>query len=70
MSHAQDAPGAIAEAHAYRAERDEAFKWLALAYQSHDVALRDLKVSHQWDNLHGDPRYQDWLRKLNLIEGN
>jgi adenylate cyclase len=65
-AHAQDSPGSISMAHAYRNEREEAFKWLAVAYERHDSSIADLKVSELWNSLHGDPRYQDWLRKLNL----
>jgi TolB-like protein/DNA-binding winged helix-turn-helix (wHTH) protein/Flp pilus assembly protein TadD len=55
----------IAFAHAYRNEKDEAFKWIAIAHQEHEWVW-GLKVDPLWSNLRDDPRYQDWLRKYNL----
>jgi hypothetical protein len=36
------------------------------AYDQHDGGLPDAKVSPLLQNLHGDPRYAAFLKKLNL----
>jgi predicted Zn-dependent protease len=63
--HPQDGAAWIAFAHAYRNEKDEAFKWIGIAYQEHE-RVWGLKAATVWNNLRGDPRYQDWLRKYKL----
>ena len=59
-------PYQIAEVHAWRGERDQAFAWLEKAWQGHDSGLLLL----QWDpllkNLRGDPRYASLKRRMNL----
>jgi hypothetical protein len=56
----------IAQAHAWRGEKDRAFAWLergratndpGMRYVSHDPMLRDLRA---------DPRYRTLARKMNL----
>ena len=67
QKYADHEAGMISSAHAYRNERDAAFDWLDRAYAQRDGALSWLKVSQFWrKNLAGDPRYEQWLRKLNL----
>jgi TolB-like protein/DNA-binding winged helix-turn-helix (wHTH) protein/Tfp pilus assembly protein PilF len=56
----------IAEAYAFRNERDKAFEWLDRAYTQHDGGVSLTKVSPLLKNLHGDPRYVEFLKKLNL----
>jgi hypothetical protein len=56
----------VAEAYAYRGEVDKAFEWLEIAY-----AQRDPGVVHSAEDdllrpLHGDPRWQPFLQRLNL----
>jgi len=57
----------IAGNYAHRKDLDQAFAWLERAYQEHDGGLA---ISVKWDpllsNLHGDPRYQALLRKMQL----
>jgi tetratricopeptide (TPR) repeat protein len=61
-------PFSTASTYARRGDADRAFEWLERAYQQHDDALTELKVSYGFRNLHADPRYKAMLRKMNLPE--
>jgi len=56
----------IAEVYAFRNQSDEAFEWLDRAYVQRDSGLIGTKVDSLLKNLHGDPRYTSFLKKLNL----
>jgi TolB-like protein/Tfp pilus assembly protein PilF len=59
----------IATLHALRGDRDQAFSWLNRAYQQHDpgiIATPPITVDPDLKNLHDDPRWAAFLRKLNL----
>jgi len=56
----------IAEVYAFRKEPDKAFVWLDRAYVQHDGGVPDTKGSALLKNLHGDPRYAAFLKKINL----
>jgi TolB-like protein/Tfp pilus assembly protein PilF len=59
----------IAELHALRGDRDQAFSWLNRAYQQHDAGLigaPPITVDPDMKNLHGDPRWEAFLRKMKL----
>jgi TolB-like protein len=56
----------IAEVHAYRGERDDAFRWLDLAYRQHHPGMPGLKTDPLLRNLHGDPRFQALLTRMKL----
>jgi len=56
----------IAEVYAFRNQSDEAFEWLERAYAQHDGGLVLTKVDPLLKNLHGDPRFAAFLKKLNL----
>ena len=58
----------IAAIHAYRGEADAAMTWLDRAYQQRKGVLQDVKADHFFRNLHGDPRFKAFLRKMNLPE--
>ena len=47
-------------------EKDEAFKWLEEAYEEHDLGL-NTNVRPEYDPLRDDPRFQDLLRRMNLL---
>jgi adenylate cyclase len=64
--YAQQWPSMVAVAHGFRNERDTAFDWFARAYNQHDPGVTWLKVGPLWRNVRRDPRYAEWLRKLNL----
>jgi TolB-like protein/Tfp pilus assembly protein PilF len=54
----------IADVHAFRGEADKAFEWLEKAVQSQDPGLADILVDNLFDNIHSDPRWLPFLRKL------
>jgi tetratricopeptide (TPR) repeat protein len=56
----------IAEVYAFRNQSDEAFEWLDRAYAQRDSGLTGTKVEPLLKNLHNDPRYAAFLKKLNL----
>jgi TolB-like protein/DNA-binding winged helix-turn-helix (wHTH) protein len=56
----------IAEVYSFQKEPDQAFKWLDRAYMQHDTGVPETKASTLLKNLHGDPRYTAFLKKLRL----
>lgn len=56
----------IAQAYAFRNERDEAFDWLDRAYAQGDNAVPETNVDPLLKNLHNDPRYAAFLTKIHL----
>jgi TolB-like protein/DNA-binding winged helix-turn-helix (wHTH) protein/Tfp pilus assembly protein PilF len=56
----------IAQVYAFRSQSDEAFMWLDRAYVLHDGELSITKVDPLLKNVHADPRYAAFLKKLNL----
>ena len=56
----------IAMVYAFRNQSDEAFEWLDRAYAQRDSGLSGTKVEPLLKNLHSDPRYAAFLKKLNL----
>ena len=49
-------------------ENDKALEWLEKAYEEHDSNMPYLSVDPIFDDLRDDPRFQDLLRKMNLLE--
>ena len=64
--HAQDGAYQIAEAYAWRGEKNKAFEWLERAYRQRDGGLSSIKFDSLMVSLLGDPRYHALLRKMNL----
>ena len=58
----------IAEAFAYRGERDVAFEWLERAYAQRDAGVVQTKVSSLLANLRSDARWQPFLEKVRLAD--
>ncbi|HTG14006.1 MAG TPA: protein kinase [Blastocatellia bacterium] len=56
----------IAEVYAFRDQSDKAFEWLDRAYAQRDGGVSLTSVEPLLKNLHGDPRYTAFLKKLNL----
>jgi len=56
----------IASIHAYRNEKDVAFEWLEKAFQEHASFLTYLKIVRYFDNLHGDPRFDDLVKRIGI----
>jgi len=57
----------IAALYARLGDRDKAFTWLEKAYEEEEEGLTLLKVEPRFDNLRGDPRFQDLLRRVGLM---
>src|SRR5262249_15852813 len=60
------APISIAMVYAGLGDKAGAFEWLGRAYEDHSLLLSYIKVWPQFDGLHGDPRFQDLLRRMGL----
>jgi TolB-like protein/DNA-binding winged helix-turn-helix (wHTH) protein len=56
----------IAQVYAFRNQSNEAFEWLDRAHAQRDTGLIRTKVDPLLKNLHGDPRFAAFLKKLNL----
>ncbi len=57
-----------AQIFAQRGELDTAIAWLERAYSQHDPGMENLKPSRLFFPLHGHPRYEELLRKMNLAD--
>jgi TolB-like protein/tetratricopeptide (TPR) repeat protein len=64
--HGAAQPTFVAQAHAWRGENDEAFRWLDRAVAQHDQGLREIKHDRYTRGLRGDPRFKALLRKMKL----
>ncbi|HEY0745691.1 MAG TPA: TIR domain-containing protein [Steroidobacteraceae bacterium] len=58
----------IAEAFAWRGDKDKAFEWLERAYRQRDGGLVTINSDPLMTSLRADPRYKVFLRKMNLPE--
>ena len=54
----------IAFVYAYRGEADKSFGWLDRAVQNQDAGLSEIAIENLFDNIHSDPRWLPFLRKL------
>jgi len=48
--------------------KDEAIVWLQRAYLEHSNALTALKVEPAYDSLRADPRFQELVRRVGLVQ--
>jgi serine/threonine-protein kinase len=58
----------IAEVYGYRNDKDHAFEWLERAHRQRDAGLPGLRADTLLPNLHGDPRWDAFLRKMGLAD--
>ncbi|HSC11745.1 MAG TPA: tetratricopeptide repeat protein [Rhodanobacteraceae bacterium] len=58
----------VAEVHAWRGEKDQAFEWLDRAYSQRDGGMAMIKFDPFLVSLRDDPRYAAMVRKLGLPE--
>jgi adenylate cyclase len=58
----------IADVYAYRNDKDRAFEWLERARRQRDAGLPSLRADTLLSNLHGDPRWDAFLRKMGLAD--
>ena len=56
----------LAQLHAFRNEKNEAFAWLETAYNKKDSWLFWVKNDPLLKNLEDDPRFESFLKKMNL----
>jgi hypothetical protein len=56
----------MAAAYAYRGDADRAMKWLEQAYREKDTELCFIRFEPIFRKLSSDPRYQNFLHKMNL----
>jgi serine/threonine-protein kinase len=56
----------IAEVYAVRGEKDKAFEWLQISFDTHDTGTLALLVDPLLHSLRDDPRYKNLLAKLGL----
>jgi tetratricopeptide (TPR) repeat protein len=47
-------------------DKDEAFRWLNIAYQEHDIGVLRLKTDFLLDPLRSDPRFAELVHKVGL----
>ena len=64
--HGQDMPYEIVWVFAFRGEADRAFEWLERASESRAPGLYAMVGNRLLDNLHDDPRWMPFLRKLGM----
>jgi serine/threonine-protein kinase len=58
----------IAEVYAYRNDKDHAFEWLERARRQRDAGLPGLRADTLLPNLHDDPRWEAFSRKMGLAD--
>jgi len=58
----------IAEIYAHRGQPDEALTWLERAYTQKDPNLKYVRTSRSLQKMLGDPRFKEFLRKMNLSD--
>jgi TolB-like protein/Flp pilus assembly protein TadD len=68
LTRANAAAFQIAEAFAYRGERDQAFAWLERACAQRDVGMSMIRASPMLRGLHSDPRWRPFLEKVGLAD--
>jgi TolB-like protein/DNA-binding winged helix-turn-helix (wHTH) protein/Tfp pilus assembly protein PilF len=59
-------PWRIATCYAALGEKDLAFQWMEKAMEEHDPEMARLRVDPMMDPLRNDPRFQNFLARLNL----
>jgi len=58
---------AIAKVYAFRQEHDKAMEWLNRAYEQGDEDLYFILGDPLFKSMEADPRYQAFLRRLNVL---
>jgi len=67
-NYADTAACQIGEVYAYRGEKDRAFEWLERARRQRDSGLMSVMSEPFYENLHGDPRWNAFLRTMGLAD--
>ena len=58
----------VAEAYAYRGEKDQAFEWLERARRQRDPGLASLRRDPLLANMREDPRWNTFLHTMGLAD--
>src|SRR5438270_11635314 len=58
----------VAEAYAYRGDKDRAFEWLERARRQHDPGLGNLRKDPLLESLYHDPRWNAFLHSMGLAD--
>ena len=66
VAHPQGLDYQIAQVYAVRGEKDKAFQWLQISFDTHDTGMLGLKVDPLLRNLREDPRYKALVAKMNF----
>jgi serine/threonine protein kinase/tetratricopeptide (TPR) repeat protein len=61
-----DAPYWIARMYSDLGDKDNAFRWLDVAYRDRSIWLMALRTDAEFDVLHSDPRWADLIRRIGL----
>ena len=56
----------VAVVYAALGDRDPAFRWLEEGFAAHNTFLPWLKVDPDFEKLHGDPRFDDLIRRIGI----
>jgi TolB-like protein len=67
-NHADNFAYPIGRVYANRGELDQAFKWFERAYRQRESTLWWIKVDPLLKNVQADPRFDVFLRKMNLLD--
>ena len=59
-------PCAVAGIYCYLGDRDHAMEWLEKAYAKHYQSVLYIKADPDYAILHGDPRFEDLLRRIGI----
>jgi tetratricopeptide (TPR) repeat protein len=59
-------PTVIAQTFAMLGKKDEALRYLKIAYEQRDATLLFVQIMVEFDGLHNDPAYRDLLARMNL----
>jgi len=62
-------PSGVSMSYALAGDKDSAFQWLEKAYDDREgQAITLVKIDPAWQNLHGDPRFNSFVRRIGLPE--
>jgi Flp pilus assembly protein TadD len=64
----QVSSGAVALTYAALGDKEESFQWLEKAYTERSSFMTSLKYWSVFDQLRGDPRFADLLRRVGLLQ--
>ncbi len=64
--HTNVSPIRVARFYAHAGDSERALTWLERAYDRHELNLIHIGVGWDWDALHGEPRFRQLLRRINV----